>query len=59
MNILTSIAAIFGTNARTWTGIPIPRYQAPTKPSYGSLRRHQRHAAKRRARRRARRLRHF
>lgn len=59
MNLLTSIAAMLGTKARTWAGIPIPRHEAPRKPKYGSVKAHQRNAAKRRARRRARRLNHF
>lgn len=59
MNLLTSIAAMLGTKARTWAGIPIPRHEAPRKPKYGSVKRQQRHAAKKRARRRARRLNHF
>ncbi|WP_200179132.1 hypothetical protein [Ectothiorhodospira mobilis] len=59
MNLLISIAAMLGTKARTWAGIEIPRHEAPPKPKYGSVKRHRRHAAKRRARRRARRLNHY
>tara|TARA_B100000929_G_C15389865_1_gene380806 strand:+ start:189 stop:368 length:180 start_codon:yes stop_codon:yes gene_type:complete len=59
MNLLTSLAAMLGTKARTWAGIEIPRHEAPRKPKFGSVKRHQRHAAKARARKRARRLGQF
>ena len=52
MSILASIISTFGANIVPPHFSP-PRHQAPPRPRFGSVKRHRRHAAKQRARRRA------
>lgn len=58
MSMLATIIASLGTNTAPMH-FQIPRHEAPPRPRYGSVKRHKRHAAKRRARRRAKRLNHY
>ncbi|MDL4862079.1 hypothetical protein NPJ88_007025 [Halomonas elongata] len=62
MNMLHAIASMLNATARDWQ---VPEHLVPPPPQPipgaqgGSVRRHQRSAAKRRSRRRARQLKHF
>ena len=64
MNMMRAIASMLNATARDWPGAAIHdisppeinHRKAPPRPRYGSVKRHQRAAARRRVRRRAKRL---
>ncbi|MDT8894235.1 hypothetical protein RSO41_06165 [Halomonas sp. I1] len=67
MNMMLATASMLNATARDWPGAAIHdisppeinHRKAPPRPRYGGVKLHQRAAAKRRSRKRARQLKHF